>query len=137
MAQRLTLTVLTPESSLLWVDSARKVRVKLEDGAWLSVYPHHAPLVGTMLPGPLYYEVDVALENPGAGFETRTIALSGGILRVADNDIVILTHGPLSPELATGDGDEDVRAFDRLARQLMVSLGAESVGVLAHPDDSS
>jgi F0F1-type ATP synthase epsilon subunit len=140
--------VLTPERSLLQETSVRKVRVKLADGAWLSVYPHHAPLIAGILPGTLYYEIDAIPERPDAGARVIDITVAGGLLKVNDNDVVILSHGAwltrpadmedVLQETAAGlDADGDTgETFDRLARQLMLSLGAGADGVLAQPETS-
>lgn len=134
MANGLHLKVVTPERTLLDVPLARKVRVKLEDGAWLSIYAHHAPLVARLLPGPLHYEV--AAEAAKAGVSAGEIVVPGGLLRVTGDEVVVLTHGALASEAAASDEvQEDARAFDRLARQLMISLGAKAGGVLAHSED--
>jgi F0F1-type ATP synthase epsilon subunit len=127
----LTLRVLTPDRELLRVPAARKVRVKLEDGAWLSIYPHHAPLIASVLPGPLYYEADGEIQGAARG----EILLSGGILRVADDEVVILTQGASTSSIADApEFQEGARRFDRLARELMHTLGAEARGVVGPAD---
>lgn len=138
MAQRLTLSVLTPERRLLQITSVRKVRVKLEDGVWLSVYPHHAPLMASILPGPLQYEVDLVPERPDSSAKVEEITISGGILSIAGDEVVILTQGALKPDALKESGGVGSAAqeFDRLARQLMLSLGAKAGGVLPHLDES-
>ena len=49
------LEVLTPERSVLVVEAVQKVRLKLGDGGWLSIYPRHAPLIAETLGGALHY----------------------------------------------------------------------------------
>ncbi len=118
MAQTLHLVVLTPERVLLSVEAALKVRVRLADGAWLSIYPRHAPLVAEMPSGPLQYETDL---------ESGELPLEDGILRVRDNEVVVLTSGPASKqEMAPAEPEVQ---YDRLARRLMQALGASAEDV--------
>ncbi|MGC9349234.1 MAG: hypothetical protein ACP5JG_13925 [Anaerolineae bacterium] len=117
----LSLRVLTPSRVLLEVEDVDKVRIRLADGAWLSIYPYHAPLIAETLSGELTYV---------AGDETHDVCLADGILRVVgDNTVEILTHGH-----AEGGREPVEGEFDRLARQLMLTLNAEPGGVL--PDGS-
>jgi F0F1-type ATP synthase epsilon subunit len=111
----LSLQVIAPDRVLLSVDSARKVRVRLSDGGWLSVYPKHASLIAEVSVGPVQYETDV---------ERDQIVVEGGILQVADGRVVVLTSGQLRDP---SDGSPDkaaTRKFDRLAQELMVALRA-------------
>ncbi|MGC9521732.1 MAG: hypothetical protein ACP5HG_07600 [Anaerolineae bacterium] len=120
MASEITLTVLTAERSLLRVEDAMKVRLRLIDEAWLSIYPGHAPLIAEILPGPVQYETAI---------EAGELELAGGILQVADNRVTVLTRG-LRRDVRDGKrvghpaSAEDAR-FDRLARELMLALEAQ------------
>lgn len=116
MAQTLRLRVITPERVLLSVDEAAKVRLRLADRAWLSVYPYHAPLVAETLPGVLQYETET---------EAGEMRLGAGILRILGNEVTVLTRGQLGRTRETELTEED-RRYDRLMRQLMSSLGAQS-----------
>ncbi len=80
----LHLTVLTPEQLVLHVDAAQKVRLKLVDQAWLSIYPYHESLVAEILPGPLQYDTEI---------ETGEIMVGSGILQVDGDEVVVLTSG--------------------------------------------
>jgi hypothetical protein len=81
------------------------------------VYRYHAPLIAETLSGVLTYEV---------GGETHELPLANGILRVfEDNRVEVLTRGDAEAEREPV-GEE----FDRLARQLMLTLNAEPNGVL-------
>lgn len=132
MADLLRLTVLTPEKALLDVGGVRKVRVLLVDGAWLSVYPGHAPLLAEIVAGSVTYVRDAGEEE---------IALAEGIVRIGGGAVTVFTGGLVGASsampLASGDGaDEDVE-FDRLAKALMVTLGAHSGAVLANDSEGA
>jgi len=114
LSPTLELTVLTPEKTLLHVDSAQRVRVKLADGAWLSIYPKHAALLAEVLPGPLQYDTEM---------EVGEIALRAGILQIRGHQVVVMTSGVLTPD--RDDHPENLseaQRFERLARQLEESL---------------
>lgn len=126
MPDLLRLSVLTPGKTLLDVANVSKVRLKLADGGWLSIYPRHAPLLAETLAGPVTYTIRA---------DEQTISLSESILQVAENDVTLFTGGELAAFTAmTGEGeDEDASDaadaasdahFDRLARVLMLSLQA-------------
>lgn len=114
MAGTLYLRVLTPERTVLEVQDAVKVRLRLADGAWLSVYANHAPLLAEALPGPLQYDTET---------ETGEISLGSSILWVAENRVDVLTSGFQQPDEA--ERIEGAETFDRLARQLLQELGAQ------------
>ena len=132
MADSLRFTVLTPEKTLLDVSAVRKVRVLLADGAWLSVYPGHAPLLAESVAGPATYETDAGVDE---------IALAEGIVSVGDGAVTVFTGGlaEASPALrVTADDEEDgIVEFDRLAQVLMVTLGAHTGEVLANEGKSA
>jgi len=113
----LRFSVLTPGMTLLDVANVSKVRVKLVDNGWLSIYPRHAPLLGETLAGPVTY-------TTAEGDET--ISLSESILQVFENDVTLFSGGELTALTAQiGVEDEaDATHFDRLARVLMKSLQA-------------
>jgi len=113
----LRFSVLTPGMTLLDVANVSKVRVKLVDNGWLSIYPRHAPLLGETLAGPVTY-------TTAEGDET--ISLSESILQVFENDVTLFSGGELAASTAQiGVEDEaDAAHFDRLARVLMKSLQA-------------
>mgnify|MGYP001027721826 CR=1 FL=1 len=121
MSTSLRLTVLTPDRVLLAVDSATKVRMKLADDVWLSVYPNHAPLIAEVLPGPVQYDTDA---------ESGEVSIAEGILQVTEGQVTVLTsghqRGTRVPEAHARetDGASD-QQFDRLAKQLLMSLQAQ------------
>ncbi|HOT92381.1 MAG TPA: hypothetical protein PLJ78_08900 [Anaerolineae bacterium] len=125
MSEWLHFSVLTPEKKLLDVANVRKVSLKLADHGWLSIYPRHAPLLAETLAGPVKY-------TTAAG--TETISLAESILQVADNLVILFTVGELTapeagiPDVADNEDDEEAEHFDRLARALLVSLGASFDG---------
>ncbi len=117
MGTSLRLTVLTPDRVLLLVDSATKVRMKLADDAWLSVYPGHAPLIAELLPGPVQYDTDA---------ESGELSIAEGIVQVTEGQVTVLTSGyqrETRPPETRAASDQQ---FDRLARQLLMSLEAQS-----------
>jgi F0F1-type ATP synthase epsilon subunit len=122
MPDLLRLSVLTPGKTLLDVANVSKVRLKLVDGGWLSIYPHHAPLLAETQAGAVTYITEV-----GDGTETvSSLTLSESILQVAESGVTLFTGGELTASTAMmGEEDgEDAVHFDRLARVLMLSLQA-------------
>lgn len=118
MSTSLRLTVLTPDRVLLAVDSATKVRMKLADDAWLSVYPGHAPLIAEVLPGPVQYDTYT---------ESGELSIAEGILQVTEGQVTVLTSGH---QRETGAPETHVASdqhFDRLAKQLLMALQAQPV----------
>ena len=117
MSTSLRLTVLTPDRVLLAVDAATKVRMKLADDVWLSVYPNHAPLIAEVLPGPLQYDTDA---------ESGEVSIAEGILQVTEGQVTVLTsghqRGTQVPETTDAASDQQ---FDRLAKQLLMALQAQ------------
>lgn len=127
MPDLLRFSVLMPDKTLLDVPNVRKVRLRLADGGWLSIYPRHAPLLGETLAGPVTY-------TTAEGDET--LSLSESILQIFENDVTLFSGGELTASAAQiGAEDEaDAAHFDRLARVLMQSLQAlptEALGDLA------
>jgi hypothetical protein len=135
----LRFTVLTPEKTLLAVDSVVKVRLRLIDGGWLSIYPKHAPLIAETLAGPVEYFVnltEVRLHEASArNVDTAragVIELPSGILYILRDEVFVFTSG-LTQEVSALSVSEDEGAvrFDRLARELLIALKAHPEGVLA------
>ena len=130
MRDSLHFVVLTPERTLLDVIDVRKVRILLADGAWLSVYPGHAPLVAEMVAGEVTYVTDSGESE---------IALTEGIVRIGDGAVMVFTGGLVDVASARHVGMDDtvdeVGEFDRLAQVLMVTLGAHTGTVLANESE--
>ena len=124
--------MLTPEKALLDVGGVHKVRVLLADGAWLSVYPGHAPLLAEMVAGSVAYVTDAGEEE---------IALTEGIVRIDDGAVTIFTGGLVGASSAMhvepADDVDEVVEFDRLAQVLMVTLDAHSGAVLANESEGA
>lgn len=119
MTDLLHLSVIAPDRVLLDVRAARRVRLKLADQAWLSVYPNHAPLLAEVLPGPLQYETEG---------ETGELQIGSAILYVDSNEVTVLASGQRDGRdlVTTKDAAEGMR-FDRLAGELMAALRARTV----------
>lgn len=130
MPEPLRFTVLTPEKTLLDVDAVRSVRVLLVDGAWLSVYPGHAPLLAETIAGPVFYD---AASGPAE------IALAEGILHVDKGQVAIFIGGsadaPAAVQAVFSAEEVEAMKFDRLAQVLMVTLGAHTTGVLGNESE--
>jgi len=129
----LRLTVLTPDRVLLAVDSATKVRMKLADDVWLSVYPNHAPLIAEVLPGPVQYDTDA---------ESGELLIAEGILQVTEGQVTVLTsghqRGTRGPEAHLPETHvASDQQFDRLARELLMSLQAQQDFADASSADAS
>ena len=116
MGTSLRLTVLTPDRVLLAVDLATKVRMKLADDAWLSVYPNHAPLIAEVLPGPVQYDTDE---------ESGELSIAEGIVQVTGGQVTVLTSGHQRETDAPETRAASDQHFDRLAEQLLMSLQAQ------------
>jgi len=112
----LRLTVLTPDRVLLAVETATKVRMKLADDAWLSVYPDHAPLIAEVLPGPVQYDTDA---------ESGELSIAEGIVQVTEGQVTVLTSGYQRETDAPETHAASDQQFDRLAEQLLMSLQAQ------------
>jgi len=124
VTDRLRLTVLTPAETLLEVAAVEKVRLKLQDGGWLSIYPLHAPLIAETMAGNVTYIEEGVM---------RSINVAPGILQIAGGDITIFTSGEIGAEAAGRPPEalaEEAERFDRLARQLLISLRAQPAGVM-------
>lgn len=113
LAKFMTLEVLSPGKVLLRVDNVRKVVAQAEDGQ-LGIFPDHTLMLAETIDGPLKYETAQGEES---------ISLSGGILKVANNHIVIFSGGFF--DLLEGDDPqfdlEEVEAeqeFSRLTTEL-------------------
>ena len=122
MPDLLRFSVLTPGKTILDVANVRKVRVKLADHGWLSVFPRHAPLLAETMAGPVTYTTEVGDE---------TVSLSESILQIMENDVTLFSGGELTSSTATVSADADATHFDRLSQALMQSLQAlptESLG---------
>ena len=117
LVEMLTLTVLTPEKTLLQADGVGKVRLRLVDGAWLSIYPRHAPLIAETASGVAQY-----VTNEGEA----AIAIGPGVLYVSPGRVLILTG---YPEEAAAEGevlaDAEQLRFERLAQVLVATLQAQ------------
>lgn len=122
MASSLYLQVLTPAETLLRVEAARWVHVRLADGSGITIYPGHAPLLAETVTASLRY-ADPSGEH---GFDARA-----GILLIEDDRVTVLTSGESEPaERATPSVVSEDRRFDRLARELQARLETGDLDVL-------
>lgn len=143
------LTVLTPAETLLEVEGVKWVRVQLADGGGISIWPGHAPLLAETVAAALCYAegpVPSRVEGPvppqsaveGSAAEgpvpstvegtgEHTLDLEGGIVQVQRDHVTILTSGSLRHAVVSRPpgADEDEARFDRLARALLTTLGAQ------------
>jgi len=128
MPDLLRFSVLTPGKTLLDVANVSKVRLKLADNGWLSIYPRHAPLLAETLAGPVTYTTTGARDEAEATF---SLSLSESILQIEENNVTLFSGGELTAATAimgeesdADTVDADAAHFDRLARVLMLSLQA-------------
>ena len=137
------LTVLTPAETLLEVEGVKWVRVQLADGGGISIWPGHAPLLAETVAAALRYaggpvppqstaegsaaEGPVAPQSAVEGTGEHTLDLEGGIVQVERDRVTILTSGSLRHAVVgrPPGADEDEARFDRLARDLLTTLGAQ------------
>jgi F0F1-type ATP synthase epsilon subunit len=111
----LRLTVLTPAEQLLEVEEVRWVRVRLVDGAGLSIYPGHAPLLAETVPAPVRYS-----DSDGE----HEVDVASGVLHVTPYAVTLFTGGGDGAEPFEPAEDEQAERFDRLARTLLETLDA-------------
>jgi F0F1-type ATP synthase epsilon subunit len=116
------LQVLTPAETLLQVEAVRWVHVRLADGAGISIYPGHAPLLAETVTASLRY-ADASGEH---GFDARA-----GILQIRDDHVRVFTSGEPEPtEQARPAGISEERQFERLAQELQARLEGEDRDIL-------
>lgn len=117
MSGALSVTIVTPEGRLLEVQQAQKVRVRLADGGWLSVYPRHAPLIGEILPGAVQI-------TTGEG--EIAVPVGPGLVQVLPDQVLVLvdrSEGAFDAGSAGVDVGDGLR-FERLAHELLSVLRA-------------
>jgi F0F1-type ATP synthase epsilon subunit len=118
MSDTLHFSVLTPDGPLADMDAVKKVRVRLVDGALLSVYPYHAPLIAETMGGEVTYVVEE---------QEKRLRLRSGIFFVCDNSVTLYTGGEIdseSPHALAETEEYQAERFDRLAATLMSTLRA-------------
>jgi F0F1-type ATP synthase epsilon subunit len=114
--------VLTPAETLLKVEAAQWIHVRLADGAGISIYPGHAPLLAETITASLRY-ADASGEH---GFDARA-----GILQINDYHVRVFTSGESEPAGGpTSSAIPEERRFDRLARELQARLEGEDQDIL-------
>jgi F0F1-type ATP synthase epsilon subunit len=122
VASSLHLQVLTPAETLLQVEEADWVHVRLADGAGISIYPGHAPLLAETITASVRY-TDASGDH---GFDVRA-----GILKIEDNRVTVFTSGESEPARRPAPPTtSEERQFDRLARDLRARLEEEDWGML-------
>ncbi len=90
MARVIQVRVITDEGQAI-SDEAVSVRAPGELGS-LGFLCHHAPLVTTLVPGPLMWR--------RANGATRTLRIGAGLLEIANDRLTILTNSISEPVLA-------------------------------------
>jgi len=85
------LRVITPEGVRLRAEWVQIVEAWLTDGA-IGILPDHAPLVAALAPGELAYEDETG---------RHTLTLAGGVLRVSEGGVTVLTNEPMTNEPMT------------------------------------
>lgn len=117
MARSLRLQILNPAETLLEVEEAKWVHLRLADGTGLSIYPGHAPLLAETVNAPLRY----ADESGEHVFDVEA-----GILEVDDRGVMVFTSGkPEAAESPRPPAVAEEKRFERLARELQEKLQAE------------
>lgn len=120
MARAVKLTVLNPAATLLDVQEATWVHLRLADGTGLTIYPGHAPLLAETVTAPLRY-ADEAGEH--------VFNAKAGVLQVEDDAVTVFTSGESEAKsLPKTSAVSQERRFERLARKLRAKLedGPES-----------
>ena len=116
------LSVLTPAETLLKVNEAAWVHLRLADGTGITIYPGHAPLLAETVTAPLHY-ADEAGEH--------ALNIEAGILQVAGDEVTLFTSGQSETEAAPALSTiSEERRFERLARELRDGLEGGLDGAL-------
>lgn len=111
------LQILTPAETLLEVEEAKWVHLRLADGTGLSIYPGHAPLLAETVTAPLRY-ADASGEH--------AFDVEAGILEVDDQGVMVFTSGkPEAVESPRPSAVAEEKRFERLARKLQEKLQTE------------
>ncbi|RLC98849.1 MAG: hypothetical protein DRI77_04115 [Chloroflexi bacterium] len=84
MIKPLRLMVLTPAETLIEAEGVKWVQAQLADGAGISVWPGHAPLLAETITAPLRYADETG---------EHTLDLEAGILQVDGDGVMIFTSG--------------------------------------------
>jgi F0F1-type ATP synthase epsilon subunit len=114
--------VLTPAETLLQVEEALWVHVRLADGAGISVYPGHAPLLAETVTASLRY---------GDASGEHWLDVRAGILEIRGNRVTVFTSGEAEPaERPASSTVSEERRFTRLARELQVRLETEDENIV-------
>ncbi|MGD8997765.1 MAG: hypothetical protein PVH80_06615 [Anaerolineae bacterium] len=122
MASSVHLEVLTPAETLLQVEEARWVCVRLADGAAISIYPGHAPLLAETVTASLRY-ADASGEH---AFDARA-----GILQIEGDQVTVFTSGGMeATQRPTSSTVPEERRFNRLTQELQARLETETEDIL-------
>lgn len=111
------LRILSPAETLLEVEEATWVHLRLADGTGLTVYPGHAPLLAETVTAPVRYADDSG---------EHAFDVEGGILEVDDQGVMVFTSGkPEAAESLRPSAVAEEKRFERLARELQEKLQGE------------
>jgi F0F1-type ATP synthase epsilon subunit len=111
------LKILSPAETLLEVEAATWVHLRLADGTGLTVYPGHAPLLAETVTAPVRYADDSG---------EHAFDVEARILEVDDQGVMVFTSGkPEGAESLRPSAVAEERRFERLARDLQEKLQAE------------
>jgi F0F1-type ATP synthase epsilon subunit len=114
MARVLDLSVLTPAETLLAVDDAAWVHLRLADGTGITIYPGHAPLLAETVTAALCY---------ADGTGEHAFNVEAGILQVKGDGVTLFTSGQSEAEvIAKTPTTSQERRFERLAGELRAKL---------------
>jgi len=120
----LHLTVLTPAETLLDAGQVEWIKLQLADGGGIGIWPGHAPLLAETVVAPLRY-ADAKGEH--------TLDLDAGILYIEPDRVTVFTSGLVGKAASAINAshvpspakDQQDAHFDRLARTLLTTLGAQ------------
>ncbi len=79
--ETLELDIVTPER-LLVAEKVEQVNIPGAEGD-MGILPNHAPIISTLRPGSLSYEVDG---------KSTTLVVTGGFMEVAENRVIVLAE---------------------------------------------
>ncbi len=122
MAGTLDFRVLNPAETLLEVQEATWVHLRLADGTGITIYPGHAPLLAETVTAPLRYADDAG---------EHVFSVEGGILRAKRDEVQLFTRGESEAAAAPASSAVSTeRRFERLAQELRTRLDEEPDGPL-------
>ncbi len=101
------LKIITPEKTV-FEDTAEEVVLSTENGE-ITILPNHVGLLSRLVPGELIFK---------KGDKTKSIALTGGLLEVASNNVTVLTdYAVRAEDIVVARAMEAQKRAEKLMRE--------------------